>query len=263
MNLKYLIGAIISIPSLPIMYFQGKRIKKKIPQLPEAKGNEGHAACKEGSDARLNIISLGESTIAGVGVETHEEGFTGTLAKELSNLLQANISWKVYAKSGYNARKVRQLLLPQIKEDKIDLIVIGLGGNDAFELNRPSAWRTQVISLLEAIHRRFPETPIVFCNMPPIKLFPAFTPLIKFTIGNLVEILGQELESTADRFENTFYFGEKITFEEWSKRYDVETSEQNFFSDGVHPSKLTYQVWAKDVASNIFNNKEFTALLKN
>ena len=39
-------------------------------------------------------------------LETHEEGFTGTLAKELSKLFDLNVDWRVYARSGYTAKRV-------------------------------------------------------------------------------------------------------------------------------------------------------------
>jgi len=53
--------------------------------------------------------------------------------------------------------------------------------------------------------------------MPPIKEFPAFTPLIKFTVGNLVEILGEELQKTVNDYENVFYFGEKKLIKLWQR----------------------------------------------
>ncbi|MGB3179861.1 MAG: hypothetical protein WBB45_00620 [Cyclobacteriaceae bacterium] len=86
--------------------------------------------------------------------------------------------------------------------------------------------------------------------MPSIKEFPAFTPLIRFTIGNLVEILGEALEEVVGDYPNVYYSSEKITLKTWIDRFDLNTEQEAFFSDGVHPSKLTYQTWAKDVASN-------------
>ena len=92
-NLKYFFGAIITIPLLPIMYFQGKKIRSSVPTLPEATGTEGKA--EKNPNRTLKLITIGESTIAGVGVDTHEEGFTGTIAKELSQKLDTDIEWKV------------------------------------------------------------------------------------------------------------------------------------------------------------------------
>jgi len=80
-QVKYIIGNILSIPLFPILYFQGKHIRKSIPQLPEAKVPQG--VCDKGNQP-FRLLGLGESTIAGVGVVKHEQGFTGHLAKLLA-----------------------------------------------------------------------------------------------------------------------------------------------------------------------------------
>lgn len=251
MNLKYLMGCIISLPLLPIMYFQGKRIRAQIPSLPEARGTEGKSIFNNTTKPTINLLTIGESTIAGVGVQSHEEGFTGSLAKELSIIYQSNVNWKVYAKSGYTAESVANKIIPKITETDIDLIVIGLGGNDAFRLNSPAKWRQDIVKIIAELKSKFPKAFLVFCNMPPIKEFPAFTPLIKFTIGNLVEILGKELHKVTMDDPQVYYYGKKITLTAWLDHLDVEAKAADFFSDGVHPSKLTYQTWAKDLARTI------------
>ncbi len=252
MNIRYLVGAIISFPLLPWMYYQGKQIRANVPALPEAKGVQGQCTSNGKNEKTLRIISIGESTIAGVGVQTHEEGFTGTFAKELSDVLGATILWKVYARSGYTAERVERKLIPKISENQADLIVIGLGGNDAFTLNRPWKWKAEIHSLIKSMKAKFPEARIVFCNMPPIKEFPAFTLLIKFTVGNLVEILGEELRKVVSEYEDVIYVGETITLRGWIDKFHLRVDREAFFSDGVHPSKLTYQTWARDVAHKVY-----------
>lgn len=262
MNIKYFFGALISIPLLPLMYYQGKRIRKNVPELPEAKGIYGKCKSNRKTTKRLNLISIGESTIAGVGVETHEEGFTGTFAKELANLLGIGINWKVYARSGYTAKRVEEKIIPKIIETQTDVILVGLGGNDAFTLNRPWKWKRQMHSLIKSIKSKFPDAIVIFCNMPPIKEFPAFTRLIKFTVGNLVEILGKELVKVVANYQNVVYFDETITLKGWINKFELSAEKEAFFSDGVHPSKLTYQTWAKDIANKVFSDENIINALK-
>ena len=248
-QLKYLVGAICTIPLLPLMYIQGKQIRAKVPSLPEATGNEGIIDATKQADFQL--LAIGESTVAGVGVKTHEEGFTGTLAKTLAQKSGKNIRWKVYAKSGITAKRVPAELIATITEPKADLIVIGLGANDAFEGNSPNTWRKGIEQTLAALRAKFPKTPIFFANMPPIKEFPAFTPLIKQTIGNLVELHGQELQQIIAHQPAIFYNAEILWLKDWLKGALANKTVHDFFSDGVHPSKLTYQEWAKDFAAFI------------
>lgn len=248
-DIKYLLGVLLALPALPLMYIQGKRIRTSVPKLPPAKGPSGRSG--NGAGAPFRLITLGESTIAGIGVDTHTKGFSGTLANTLSNQLGKAVEWKVYAKSGYTAALVAEKLIPKITEEEVDLIVIGLGGNDAFHLNAPWRWRRDIRSLIVTLRDRFPAVPVVFTNMPPIRSFPAFTPLIQRVIGNHVELLGQSLDYVIQPIPNVFYYARVITLEDWRERLGVSAPPADFFSDGVHPSALTYQVWARDVAEYV------------
>ncbi len=249
MTITYLIKVLIALPLLPIMYFQAKKIKARFPSLPEAKGGQGSAPSSE--KKRLRILTIGESSIAGVGVATHEEGFTGTLARELSKLLQTTVDWKVYAKRGFTAKKVEETILPQIteSEEDVDLLVVGIGGNDTFQLNRPKRWKKDMQKLIHALQEKFKDVPIVFIDLPPVRELPAFTKIIKLILGHLREMLADELDRLVLHYKDTYYYPHSITMRDWMERYQVPNqSVAAFFSDGVHPSKLAYQVWATDVA---------------
>ncbi len=259
MYIRYFLGTIASIPLLPLMYFQGKKIRKSVPELPEAQGTEGEIVNYQGK--KLRLLTIGESTIAGIGAQTHEEAFTGSLAKYLAEKWQQNVDWKVYARSGYTAKRVSVKIIPKITESEIDLIVIGLGGNDAFTLNRPWRWKKDIRLLINSLREKFGEnTPIFFNNMPPVKEFPVFTPLIKFVIGNLVEILGETLAKEVALHQNVFYNADIITLESWNKQQNTNFPARDFFSDGVHPSVFTYQSWAGEMAVFIDKNKKNTTV---
>jgi lysophospholipase L1-like esterase len=250
MKFKHILGSVVSLPLLPLLYFQGKSIRKNTPKLPEAKDPKGFV--NGNFDKTVKVITIGESTIAGVGVDYHKNGFTGALANILSEKLQSNINWRVYARSGYTAKQVCKKIIPKIEESSIDIIVIGLGGNDAFTLNSPKKWSDAVESIIELLQEKYPNTPIFFTNMPPIKEFPAFTKSIKFVIGNLVEVLGNELSKIIKNKKDVFYADEVIKLKTWSKRHGLSNNNSNlYFSDGVHPSELTYNVWAQEIANFI------------
>ena len=252
-QVKYLLASVLVIPTLPIIYIQGQIIKKTIPKLPEAAGIEGWV--KTDSNHSLRLLCIGESSMAGVGADSHDEAIVGSLAKELSNKLHSNVYWRVYARNGYTAKRVRFKILPKITERDFDIIVIALGGNDAFAMNSPKTWRKHILALLNDTQAIFPHTPIVFMNMPPIKEFPAFSKLIQFSVGNLVDMLGKELAEITNSLEEVYFSKELIRMETWKIKYLINGDATDFFSDGVHPSKFTYQVWAKDVAAFIIKQK--------
>lgn len=248
MKVKYVLNRIKSILLLPLLFYQGKQIRKKVPSLPEAKNPVGFINLN--SNEALKMICIGESTIAGVGAEIHENAFSGTLAKTLAEALKKNVSWKVYARSGYTMNRLNKKLIPKIEADELDLIVIGMGANDAFRLNNIKNWNREVENCISKLRSKF-SCPIVFLNMPPIKEFPAFSSSIKSTIGELVEFLGAALKENIQDKEKVYYNEEVVTLEQYSKRYKLDQTIDKYFSDGVHPSLLTYQIWAKETAKFI------------
>ena len=54
-----------------------------------------------------------------------------------------------------------------------------------------------------------------------------------------------------------YYNNELIRLETWQKRYAIKGEISDFFSDGVHPSMLTYQIWGKDMANYIMKTQSF------
>lgn len=251
MNLKYFLGSIISIPLLPWMYYSGKRVRQEVPKLSEATDS---IASYGSQPTEMNLLVIGESTMAGVGVFSHKDGFTGSLASHISEHFQQKVNWEVMAKSGYTAAMVGTKLIPKIKMTTPDLIVIGLGANDAFTLNTPRQWTEHILSLLNLLQQKFHGVPIVFLNMPPIHEFPALPWVLKNTVGKLVNVLGEELEKLVTHFDKVYYNSETISLETWGKRYRLSENSTKFFSDGIHPSAYIYQLWAKEMWEFIKRN---------
>ena len=71
----------------------------------------------------------------------------------------------------------------------------------------------------------------------------------------MVNLLGKELTQVVQSFDNVYFANEELTFDGWIKKFDEELDVQDFFSDGVHPSPMTYQIWGKEIANFIFENK--------
>jgi lysophospholipase L1-like esterase len=159
----------------------------------------------------------------------------------------------VYAKSGYNAKKVHREILPQVKEEKIDLIVIGLGGNDAFEFTAPYWWERNIHRLILDIRNRYGNVPISFANMPPVREFPAFSSLMHNAIGNQVDYLGMTLTAITKKLDNVHFDSSPLDFRTWVEENNLDLVSEDFFSDGVHPSVLTYQKWAENYAVFLMN----------
>lgn len=243
----YYLGALAALPVSPVLMLQGKRVRARIPELPEAGGPQRGITGRGGRPLRL--LTLGESTIAGVGVANHEEGFTGCLAAFLHQAAGRPVEWQVLAKSGYTARKALRHLAPLLPSEPLDLIVVGLGGNDTFELTSPRRWRSDMIKLVQAIRDKQPGAAILINNLPPVGQFPAFPRSLQLALGSLVRLHGLAILDIPMLFENVYYHSRPIDLEEWRERAPAGAGPETFFSDGVHPSELTYRLWAEEMGA--------------
>ena len=244
MKLKYLLFGLSLLPLFPLLKRDGRRVLAAVPRLPEATGTSGDV---EGPGPKLNMLCIGESTMAGVGVATHQEGVAFHLARTLVRGWGRGVHWQVHARSGYTIKLLTQEVLPQIPDKEWDLIVIAIGANEVFKTNTPAGVKRDIKALIADLRERFGhDVPIAFMNMPPIREFPALTPLLRFALGKMVEYVGEELAAIVATEPNVYYNAEKMRLADWATRLGVAPDPAAFFSDGIHPSAMTYRVWGED-----------------
>jgi lysophospholipase L1-like esterase len=253
-QLIYIIGGILVLPFLPALYLQGKRVKMGMQELPPASENlTGQIGINK--DAKYNLLLLGESSIAGIGVNNHLDGIVGNIAKHLHKSSGVTVRWNVLAKSGYTAEMVRKKLVVKIPPKRVDIIVLGLGANDAFHLYSPKRWEQSICSLLLRLRNKYPNVPIVIANLPPVGEFPAFPFLMRSVLGILIYLFTKTAKKIPAKFSNVFFVDNAIRLERWVKLAGKDKQISDLFVDGVHPSALGYELWGKEVANFIIENK--------
>lgn len=248
-TLKFYLLLLGLIPFVPFLIVEGKRIRKTIPKLKEPTDNQGISG--EYSES-IKLLSIGESTIAGVGVKSHQNGLTGHLAKMITRDFSLKVEWQVFAKSGLTAATLNRKITSSAIQFSPDLILIGLGGNDAFHLTSPKKWKSNLEHLLGTVRKKFPSSIILFANLPPTSKFPAFSRKLQFFLGRLTSLHQVELEKLVKDKEGVFFSNAKIELSDWEKEAD---SIEELFSDGVHPSSVAYRLWAEEIALFIQENK--------
>ncbi len=112
----------------------------------------------------------GESTAAGCGVDNHDDGFTGCLAREITARTQRPVQWQVVGQFGATARRIRYRLLPQLGED-LNVAVLLAGGNDVMSGRSPNQWRDDVSAIVDDLMERADH--VVVAGIPPFALFPS------------------------------------------------------------------------------------------
>lgn len=243
---NYFLNLFLAFLSIPYLYFVIKRLKKEIPRLPNARDLKG----KEGEYKQsLELLFLGESAIAGVGVSSNHEGLAGQTSVALLKSLESNINWEVLAHTGYDAEMVIGILLPKLRTEPYDLILIQLCVNDVFKLTPPVYYSLRLEEIINHLKRKYPNSKLLFVNNAPIRDM-AFPWLFKFILGNIMDEYEKVIQHLVAQHDDLYFIEKKLKFSDWEVRIPNKPREE-FFSDGIHPSAFTYKHWAGDIAEYI------------
>jgi len=229
------------LPLLVIIFPQALYIKKNTIRLPEATGAKNGRVI--GSEPNLKILHVGESTVAGVGVENLAAGLTANIAQELYSHTKREIQWQTH---GENGIKLAGLLgnLKKSPLDQCDITLVTMGVNDTSKLTTLRKWNSlihQTITLMQPVTRG----PIIFTQVPPMMQFPALPAPLKYLLGLRSILLDLSLQRTCQNYPNVYHVGS-----------NPKVEPKFMAQDGYHPSELGYCEWAKSIGPKILTSYE-------
>ncbi|MGI8812288.1 MAG: SGNH/GDSL hydrolase family protein [Pyrinomonadaceae bacterium] len=228
---KFILAGALILPAAPFLYLQGQVTRRRVGLLPNAAGpNTGIAGDAASS---VELLVLGESTVAGLGARTYETALAGQFARQLSTRLNRGVRWTALGRNGVTAERTIRELVPLIPKQAFDYVLVALGGNDVMKLSSPRKWRRDMLSLLKILRHSNPDAVIFLSNCPVIKLSPAIPQPINFILWQLSKLHDVNIKEIAAAKDRVYY-------------YDQPTSvPKDFFADGIHPSETGYAEWAR------------------
>ncbi|MBC7901676.1 MAG: SGNH/GDSL hydrolase family protein [Saprospiraceae bacterium] len=231
----YLISGVLVLPFSPFLYVQGQLTRRRVGVLPGAAG-EKSGTIGDGGGVGVNLLVIGESTVAGLGARTHEFALAGQFAKRLSLQIGKTVNWTVIGKNGVTARRTIDELVPLIPDETYDHILVGLGGNDVMRLSSPRKWRRDMTELLGILRKKNPNAVFFLSNCPMIKLSTAIPHPIKFLLWELSKLHDANIKDLTSKMDRVFYYHQprNIVLE-------------GFFADGIHPSEKGYSDWSESM----------------
>lgn len=230
-------ASLLAIPLLPILWLQGRHVRKHTPRLPEAGGPTVGTIAAAGTPLRLLVI--GESTVAGVGAPDHAQALTGQIAAALATRTGRTVHWHAVGKIGATARVARTLLVREVPHTPVDIIVLALGVNDVLRFNAPTWWTRDLTALIADLRTRVGAAPVVLASVPPMGRFPAFPQPLRGVLG----LQAAALDRAAQRCVPTL-----VRVAHCPIRLDP--SGDMFGTDRFHPSIQGYRVWGSQIAES-------------
>lgn len=233
-------GYLLFAPVLPLIIWQGKNTRKTALRLPEADGpRTGNSVDGTGNPReQINILHLGESTVAGVGVTHSHLGFTANISQ---TLITNNIShqWQYIAQTGIDTSELIELLNQQAAIPACSHLLITMGVNDTTGFSRRPHWRDNLKTLVQQVQAVSPDVKIFFTQVPPMHKFPALAKPLNYFLGLRAWQLNQELQLLCADNSWRFIAMELPLQPEWMAK------------DGYHPNAKGYKLWGEGVAEEI------------
>jgi lysophospholipase L1-like esterase len=228
-----------ALATLALVLYQALQVRRRTPRLPAARGEPSGAY--EYERPGLNLLVVGESSVAGVGVADVRDGLPAQIAQQLGSTLRRSIRWHAIGKPGATATAVAALLRTQQGAPfRADVVVLALGVNDVLRLRSPCAWYRDVVCLLSLFRRHHGDHLMVLAPVPPLWKFRCLPMPLRAVLGLQAFALDQILRWIASRSRAVLYVP-----------VPLQDQQQQLACDGFHPSSAGYYAWASHMARAI------------
>ena len=227
----------LTLALLPVVLPQALWTKRTALRLPPAAGDAYGLAGVELAGPCIKLLLVGESTVAGVGVELHEAALAAQLARALSLRWQRPVAWRACGENGVTAQQATERLLPQALAEPVDLALLVFGVNDSTHLSSLNGWDQSVRALARPLLQQGIQ--VAFTGVPPLEHFSALPWLLRRLLGLRACLLDSHLRGLCEQLGASHH------------SVQLQFSVDYLAVDGYHPSVLGYQVWAQSLAEQL------------
>lgn len=212
---------------LPVALVQGLWVRGTTPRLPPARGHRGRWG--DGPDP-LRVTGIGDSIIAGVGVEEQRDALVGQFARRLHERTARPVAWRAHGCNGATSASIAERLATRVKP--ADVYLVSAGVNDVTHGVAAGRFAANIARLLGTLRGRSPGALIIFTGIPPLAMFPA----LPWPLGALLWDRASRLQAAA----------RAVLLEAGALGFDFPQSlpRGGFARDGFHPAADACGEWA-------------------
>jgi lysophospholipase L1-like esterase len=222
---------------LPFLLPQALYVRRTAPRFAPAGGPSTGIS---GTGARVRLLAVGDSIIAGVGATDLSRALVGRTAASIATSLDCCVSWQALGVSGYDSTKVLNRLVPKLPDEAVDYIIVSAGVNDITGLATLGKWRQNLSMLLDELRTHSPDSVIAVAGMPPLHGFPLLPQPLRATFGLRSRSFDEETRRIVDRFPTAVHVS-----------LNFEPEPHKFASDGYHPSEESYAEFGRYMAAGL------------
>ena len=226
----------IKLALSPLLLAQALHTRRTIPRLPEAAGP------RQGTVGRgtlaLRLLIVGDSSAAGVGVDTQDDALSGRLSRALAQRLGVRVRWQLCALSGITSAQAHTLLGSAAPAD---VAVVVTGVNDVVDQVRPATALAARGQLLQVLRQRTGIRHTVMTPVPPMRHFAGLPQPLRWVAGRDAAAHQAALAGWAARQAGVSHLPFNLPL----------TDATLLARDGFHPGAPLYRFWGDTLAEHI------------
>jgi lysophospholipase L1-like esterase len=212
---------------LPIALVQGLWVRQTVPRLPPARGRRGAFGTGPRS---LSVVGIGDSIVAGVGVDRQEKALLGHFARRLHERTGRPVRWQARGLNGADCATILTRIVP--RAPPADLYVLSAGVNDTVRGVSPRKFTGHVTGMVRTLRERSPAASIMFAGIPPLERFPALPWPLAALLGKRAARLQAAIRELAPQLD-------LVCFD-----FPPGLPAGGFAPDGFHPASGACDLWA-------------------
>ncbi len=225
--MKRLLQGLLTLLLAPVLMYQGKRVRRLTPRLPEAPGlRHGQA----GGGKPLRLLILGDSAAAGVGITSQQQALSGRLAAALAP--HAQLHWQLLAQSSLTTAGITALL-DYLPAQSLDAVLVSCGVNDVTRSTSSVDFAVHLQQLQQRLLQHYKARVVIYTALPPMHKFPALPQPLRWFLGAKARRLDRVLQAFVQQQPQA----RLLTL-------DLPFSREYMASDGFHPSAQATPLWA-------------------
>lgn len=209
-------------------------LRAKAMQLPEAHGARRGTM---GSGPPLRVLIIGDSSAAGVGVDTQERALAGAVTRNLAR--DHTVTWHLHAKTGATTASTLQTV-GDIPDQSFDVALQALGVNDMTHGVPLNTWLARQDALVRNLRQTQGVKAFGITGLPPMGQFPLLPNPLRWVLGRQADRLDQGQRARCEADPSLHYITVAV---------DMDASVMA--KDGFHPGPVVYEAWGNAAADTL------------
>ena len=222
---------------LPVYIWQGVGVRLRTERLlpPEGPGT----GRLKGKGEAIRLLTLGDSSAAGIGVEKTEDNLGGHLSRMLNEKSGCPVSWRTAGFNSATCGQIRDHVVPNLVREDWTHIALSVGTNDVKNFHTLSHFKRDFGGLIYALTARFPHSRIYWSPVLDMRKVPA----LPYPMNALLELRARAFNR----------LGKKLCAERGAIAVPrlPEVAPEGFSRDGFHAGPAGYEYWAGHLADEM------------